>query len=161
MKAAKKESCPSRKTSRVTFRDEIQCSPKKSDTNEQKTLPKKKEPPAKDDLQSCSSSYSIDPNCTGVIDKGRYVSVLERYSDGSESKNTSREAIDKSVALETKSVYLSESKENGEPFVQLDETIPRSTRANKTIRSWLKDPRLYMVSAKRDQNYVHSIERLL
>ena len=104
LKGAKKESCPSRKISIVTFCDDIQSSPKKSDTNEQKTLPKKKEPPAKDDLQLCSSSLSIDPNSTCVVDKGRQVSVLERYSDDSESKDTSREAINISVAsLETRS----------------------------------------------------------
>ncbi|XP_074614300.1 uncharacterized protein LOC141874047 isoform X2 [Acropora palmata] len=147
LKGAKKESCPSRKMSIVTFRDDIQSSPKKSDTNDQKTLPKKKEPPAKDDLQLCSSSLSIDPNSTCVVDKGRQVSVLERYSDDSASKVTSREAINISVAsLETRSAYLSETKEKSELFGKLHENLPRSDVANKTIRSWLTDPRLYMVA---------------
>ena len=133
----------------VTFRDDIQSSPKKSNTNEQKALPKRKEPPAKDDLQLCSSSLSIDPNSTCVVDKGRQVSVLERYSDDSASKVTSREGINISVAsLETRSAYLSETKEKSEPFGKLHENIPRSDVANKTIRSWLTDPRLYMVSAR-------------
>ena len=161
MKGAKKESCPSRKTSCVTFSDDIQCSLKTSDTNEQKTLSKEKEPPAKNDLQLCSSSLSIDPNSTCVVDKGRQVSVLERYSDDSESKDTSREGITLSVAsLETRSAYLSETKEKSEPFGKLDENLPRSDGANKTIRSWLTDPRLYMVSARRDQNCIHNIKRL-
>ena len=154
MQTAEKENCPSRKTSTVTLRDEIECSPKKFDTNEQKTLPIKKESPAEDDLHSCSSSLSIDANSTSVVDKERQVSVLERYSDDSESKDTSCEfkSINMSVAsLETNSVSLSETKENGEPFVTLDEAIPRSDGADKTIRSWLTDPRLYMVSARRDK----------
>lgn len=117
------------------------------------TLPKQKEPPAKDDLHSCSSSLSIDANSTCVVDKGRQVSVLERYSDDSESKDTSREGITLSVAsLETRSAYLSETKAKSVPFGKLDENLPRSDRADKTIRSWLTDPRLYMVSARRDQN---------
>lgn len=147
LKGAKKESCPSRKISIVTFRDDIQSSPKKSNTNEQKALPKRKEPPAKDDLQLCSSSLSIDPNSTCVVDKGRQVSVLERYSDDSASKVTSREGINISIAsLETRSAYLSETKEKSEPFGKLHENLPRSDVANKTIRSWLTDPRLYMVA---------------
>ena len=161
LKTAEKESCPSRKTSTGTFRDEIRCWPKEFDTNEQKTLPKEKEPPAKDDLHSCSSSLSIDANSTCVVDKGLQISVLERYSDDSESKDTSREGITLSVAsLETRSAYLSETKEKSEPSGKLDENLPRSDRADKTIRSWLTDPRLYMVSARRDQNCLHSIKRL-
>ena len=161
LETAEKESCSSRKTSTGAFRDEIRCSPKKFDTNEQKTLPKEKQPPAKDDLHSCGSSLSIDANSTCVVDKGSQVSVLERYSDESESKDTSREGITLSVAsLETRSAYLSETKEKSEPFGKLDENLPRSDVANKTMRSWLTDPRLYMVSARRDQNCLHNIKRL-
>ena len=163
MKTAEKKSCPSRKTSTGTLRDEIRCSPKKFGTNEQTTLPKEKEPPAKDDLRihSCSSLLSIDANSTCVVDKGRQVSVLERYLGDSESKDTSREGITLSVAsLETRSAYLSETKERSEHFGKLDENLPRSDRADKTIRSWLTDPRLYMVSAKRDQNCLHNVKRL-
>ena len=137
----------------VTLRDEILSAPSKDDTNKRQTLPNQGEAPI-DNLQSRSSSLSNDPNSTGVVNKVRCVSVLEWYSNDKESNGTSRVSkesapIDLSAtSLDTKSVSFAEIKADRKPVVKLDNTesdLPRSTRANKTVRGWLIDPRLHLV----------------
>ena len=153
LNTANKKNRPSRKRACVTFWDEIPSTSPKDDKNESQTLSNEEEAPI-DNLQSCSSSLN-NPDFTGVVSKGRYVSVLERYSDDRESTGTSRASKESSpsdvsaVSLDTKSVSFSQTKSDRNPVVKScnrESGLPRSTRGNKTVRRWLIDPRLYLVS---------------
>lgn len=153
LNTANKKNRPSRKKACVTFWDEIPSTPPKDDANERHTLSNEEEAPI-DNPQSWSSSFN-DPDLTGVVSRGRNVSFLERYSDDRESTGTSRAGkelapSDKStVSLDTKSVSFSQIKSDRKPVVKSCNTesgLPRSTRGNKTVRRWLIDPRLYLVS---------------
>ncbi|XP_015748307.1 PREDICTED: uncharacterized protein LOC107328101 [Acropora digitifera] len=153
LNTANKKNRPSRKRACVTFWDEIPSTSPKDDKNESQTLSNEEEAPI-DNLQSCSSSLN-NPDFTGVVSKGRCVSVLERYSDDRESTGTSRASKESSpsdvsaVSLDTKSVSFSQTKSDRNPVVKScnrESGLPRSTRGNKTVRRWLIDPRLYLVS---------------
>lgn len=116
---SRKDSVPSKKTSRVTFSDEILLS-KKFATNETQTL-KEVEPP-KENPQSWSSSLSNDSNSTGVVNKELSVSVLDLPSDD-ESNDTGRVSEEpapiikiSAVSLETECAQLNNSRTNGEPL---------------------------------------------
>ena len=143
----------SREKACVAFWDEIPSTPPKDDTNERQTLPNEEEAPI-DNLQSWSSSLS-DPDFTGVVSKGRNVSVLERYSDDRESNGTSRASKESTpsdvsgVSLDPKSISFSQIKSDRKPVVKscnTESSLPLSTGADKTVRRWLIDPRLYLVS---------------
>ncbi|KAK2565207.1 Major facilitator superfamily domain-containing protein 12 [Acropora cervicornis] len=136
----------SREKACVAFWDEIPSTPPRDDTNERQTLPNEEEAPI-DNLQSWSSSLS-DPDFTGVVSKGRNVSVLERYSDDKESTGTSRASKESTrsdvsgVSLDPKSVSFSQIKSDGKPVVKscnTESSLPRSTGAEKTVRRWLID----------------------
>lgn len=114
-----KDSAPSKKTSRVTFSDEVILS-KKFATNQTQTL-KEVEPP-KENPQSWSSSLSNDSNSTGVVNKELSVSVLDLPSDD-ESNDTGRVSEEpvpiinlSAVSLETECAQLNNSRANGEPL---------------------------------------------
>ena len=139
---------------RVTFSDEIPSKPPNDDAIESQTLSNEEEAPI-GNLKSGSLSLSDDPNFTGVDNKGSYVSVLERYSDDRESNGTSHVSkesapIDVSaVSLDTEGVSFSEIKPDRKPVVKSGNSefgLSRSTRADKTVRGWLIDPRLHLVS---------------
>ncbi|XP_015748312.1 PREDICTED: uncharacterized protein LOC107328106 isoform X2 [Acropora digitifera] len=143
----------SREKACVAFWDEIPSTPPKDDTNERQTSPNEEEA-AIDNLQSWSSSLS-DPDFTGVVSKGRNVSVLERYSDDTESTGTSRDSTESTpsdvsgVSLDPKSIPFSQIKSDRKPVVKscnTESSLPLSTGADKTVRRWLIDPRLYLVS---------------
>ncbi|XP_015774170.1 PREDICTED: uncharacterized protein LOC107352346 isoform X2 [Acropora digitifera] len=113
---SRKDSVPSKKTSRVTFSDEMLLS-KKFATNETQTL-KEVEPP-KENPQSWSSSLSNDSNSTGVVNKELSVSVLDLPSDD-ESNDTGRVSEEpvpiiklSEVSLETECAQLNNSQANG------------------------------------------------
>lgn len=115
----RKVSASSRKTSRVTFHDEILLS-KELDTNEKQTL-KEVEPP-KENLQSSSSPLSNDSNSTGIVNKELSVSVLDLHSDD-ESNDTSRVSKEpipiinlSAASLKTESAQLTNSRTNGKPL---------------------------------------------
>ena len=137
----------SREKACVAFWDEIPSTQPKDDTNERQTLPNKEEAPI-DNLQSWSSSLS-DPDFTGVV------SEVERYSDDRESTGTSRASKESTpsdvsgVSLDPKSISFSQIKSDRKPVVKscnTEASLPLSTGADKTVRRWLIDPRLYLVS---------------
>ncbi|XP_074614268.1 uncharacterized protein LOC141874022 isoform X1 [Acropora palmata] len=112
---SRKDSVPSKKTSRVTFSEEILLS-KKFATNETQTF-KEVEPP-KENPQSWSSSLSNDSNSTGVVNKELSVSVLDLPSDD-ESNDTGRVSEEpvpiiklSAVSLETECAQLNNSRAN-------------------------------------------------
>lgn len=115
---SRKDSVPSKKTSRVTFSDEILS--KKFATNETQTLKEVETP--KENPQSWSSSLSNDSNSTGVVNKEFSVSVLDLPSDD-ESNDTGRVSEEpvpitklSAVSLETECAQLNNSRANGEPL---------------------------------------------
>ncbi|KAK2565089.1 hypothetical protein P5673_011000 [Acropora cervicornis] len=115
LNTSRKDSVPSKKTSRVTFSDEILLS-KKFATNETQTF-KEVEPP-KENPQSWSSSLSNDSNSTDVVNKELSVSVLDLPSDD-ESNVTglvSEEPVPiiklSAVSLETECAQLNNSRAN-------------------------------------------------
>ena len=137
----------SREKACVAFWDEIPSTPPKDDTNERQTLPNEEEAPI-DNLQSWSSSLS-DPDFTDVV------SEVERYSDDRESTGTSRASKESTpsdvsgVSLDPKSISFSQIKSDRKPVVKscnTESSLPLSTGADKTVRRWLIDPRLYLVS---------------
>ena len=96
----------------------------------------------KDHLQSWSTSDN--PNCPGVV-----------HRLNSESHDTSSVFRDpatvnvSAVSLEIKGASLPENNSNNQQVINSDgnEAVPsRSHRAKKTMRSWLIEPRLYIVS---------------
>ena len=116
---SRKDSVPSKKTSRVTFSDEILLS-KTIASNETQTLKEVEIP--KENPQSWSSSLSNDSNSTGVVNKELSVSVLDLPSDD-ESSGTGRVSEEpvpiiklSAVSLETESAQLNNSRANGEPL---------------------------------------------
>ncbi|XP_029192077.2 uncharacterized protein LOC114958465 [Acropora millepora] len=143
---------PSRKKARVSICDGIRWTPAKCDQNEDQTLLKEKKPP-KDYLQSRSSSLSDDPNCTVVVNKNLPVRVLDLCSDD-RSDDTSHVCKEQaptnvsSVSPETTSDSSPETIVNSMPVVDSggsETPVPRLTK-EKTIRDWIYDPRLYIVS---------------
>ena len=137
----------SREKACVAFWDEIPSTPPKDDTNERQTLPIEEEAPI-DNLQSRSSSLG-DPDFTSVV------SEVERYSDDRESTCTSRASKESTpsdvsgVSLDPKSISFSQIKSDRKPVVKscnTESSLPLSTGADKTVRRWLIDPRLYLVS---------------
>ena len=137
----------SREKACVGFWDEIPSTPPKDDTNERQTLPNEEEAPI-DNLQSWSSSLS-DPDFTGVV------SEVERDSDDRESTGTSRAGKESTpsdvsgVSLDPKSISFSQIKSDRKSVVKscnTESSLPLSTEADKTVRRWLIDPRLYLVS---------------
>ena len=160
LNTANKKNRPSREKACVAFWDEIPSTPPKDDTNERQTLPNEEQAPI-DNPQSWSSSLN-DPDFTGVVSKRRNVSVLERYSDDRESTGTSRRASKEStrsdisgVSLDPKSVSFSQIKSDRKPVVKscnTESSLPRSTGDDKTLRRWLIDPGLYLVSKDNNNN---------
>ena len=111
--------------------------------------------PSKDYLQPWSSSISDDANCTeDVINRNLPVRVLDLYSDD-RSDDTSRVCKEQaainisSVSPEITSDSLSESNANSKPVVDSGgpEVPPPRLISEKTVRDWVFDPRLYIVSA--------------
>ena len=110
--------------------------------------------PSKDYLQSWSSSLSDDPNCTeDEVNKNLPVRVLDLYSDDT-SDDTSRVCREQatinisSVSPEITSDSLPETNANSKPVVDSggSEAPPPRLISEKTVRDWVFDPRLYIVS---------------
>ncbi|XP_068711784.1 major facilitator superfamily domain-containing protein 12-like [Montipora foliosa] len=133
--ATKERDCPSGKTSHASFCDGI---PRKTISN-QKEEPEKtrKEDVPKENVSSLSSNF----NCAGVDNRGFSGSVM--------ALNSGAPTNVPAVSLETKGVPLPDTKANSKPFIvsrDSESALPPRTHANRTIREWLADPRLYMVA---------------
>ena len=139
-------SFPSRKTSRVSFSDGIRWTTIRDQREEEPALPKKDDVP--EENLSPRNVY-----CAGVDNRGFSGSIMELNS----SVVLNDKNVDKvpapinlpAVSLETKGVSLSETKANSKPFIisrDSEAALPSRTHAKRTIRKWLIDPRLYMVS---------------
>ncbi|XP_068741817.1 major facilitator superfamily domain-containing protein 12-like [Montipora capricornis] len=145
--ATKERDCPSGKTSHASFCDGI---PRKTISN-QKEEPEKtrKEDVPKENVSSLSSNF----NCAGVDNRGFSGSVMALNS-GADSNNKNLDKVSAptnvpAVSLETKGVPLPDTKANSKPFIvsrDSESALPPRTHANRTIREWLADPRLYMVA---------------
>ena len=137
----KERDCPPRKTSLVSFCDWIRW----------KTIRNQREEPAlpnKDDVPEENLSSS-NVNCAGVNDGG-YSGNIKALNPGADSNDKNVDKVPapinvQAVSLETKSVPLPETKANSKPFI-IESALPSRTHANRTIREWLIDPPLYMVS---------------
>lgn len=98
----------------------------------------------KDHLQSWSTSLSDDPNCPGVVNK--------LNSESHDTSSVCREPATvnvSAVSLEIKGAPLPKNNSNNQKVINSDdnESAPsRSHTAKKTMRSWLIEPRLYIVS---------------
>ena len=100
----------------------------------------------KDHLQSWSASplSSDDPNCPGVV----YRLNSESHDTSSVCRDTATVNVS-AVSLEIEGASLPENNSNNQQVINSDgnEAAPsRSHRAKKTMRSWLIEPRLYIVS---------------
>lgn len=146
------ESHPSRKKARVSFSDGIRCTTtSKSNANEEETLIlNEKEPPKRD-----HKSWSSDgPNCTDGVNKDLSVSVSGLRSD--DKSNDTRHGCEEpapvnasAISLEIKNSPLSKTKANSKPIVSSCESEtppPRRLNREKTVRDWLFDPCLHIVS---------------
>ncbi|XP_068711315.1 uncharacterized protein [Montipora foliosa] len=139
-------SFPSRKTSRVSFRDEIRWTTIRDQREEKPALSKKDDVP--EENLSPRNVY-----CAGVDNRGFSGSIMELNSSVvSNDKNVDKVPAPinlPAVSLETKGVSLSETKANSKPFIisrDSEAALPSRTHAKRTIRNWLIDPRLYMVA---------------
>ena len=107
----------------------------------------------KDYLQSWSSSLSDDPNCTDVVNKNLPVRVLDLYSDdrSDDTSHVRREQAPINVSSASTEITSDSSPEtivNSKPAVDSggsETPVPRLNK-EKTIRDWIYDPRLYIVS---------------
>jgi len=148
---SEQENHPSRKKARVSFSDGIRCTTTtKSDVNEEETLLNETELPKRD-----HKSWSSDgPNCTDVVNKDLSVRVLGLRSDD-KSNDTSHGCEEpapvnaSAISLEVKNSPLS-TKANSKPIVNSCESEtpppPRRRTREKTVRDWLFDPCLHIVS---------------
>ncbi|XP_074614271.1 uncharacterized protein LOC141874024 isoform X2 [Acropora palmata] len=143
--ATEKENRPSRRRAGVSFSDSILGTLTKCDSNKEQTLFNEKDA-TKDHLQSWSTSplSSDHPNCPDVV-----------HRLNSESHDTSSVCRDpatvnvSAVSLEIEGASLPENNSNNQQVINSDDNQAapsRSHRAKKTMRSWLIDPRLYIVS---------------
>lgn len=122
----------------------------KSDANDEETLLNEKEPPKRDH----KSWSSHGPNRTDGVNKDLSVSALGLRSDD-KSNDTSHGCEEgapvntSAISLEIKTSPLSKTKANSKPIVNSCESEtppPRRLTREKTIRDWLFDPCLHIVS---------------
>ena len=149
---SEQESHPSRKKARVSFSDGIRCTTTtNSNANEEETLILNEKEPPKRDHKSWSSG---GPYCTDGVNKDLSVSVLGLRSDD-KSNDTSHGCEEpapvnaSAISLEIKKSPLSKTKANSKPIVNSceSETPPlRRLNREKTVRDWLFDPCLHIVS---------------
>ena len=141
----KERDCPSRKTALVSFCDWIRW----------KTIRiQRKEPalPKKDDIPEENLSPS-NVSSAGVNNTGLSGSIMTLNS-GADSNDKNVDKVSAAinlpaVSLESKGVSFPETTANSKPFIisrDCESSLPTRTHANRTIREWLIDPRLYMVS---------------
>ncbi|XP_068744024.1 major facilitator superfamily domain-containing protein 12-like isoform X2 [Montipora capricornis] len=141
----KERDCPSRKTALVSFCDWIRW----------KTIRIQRKEPAlakKNDVPKENLSPS-NVNSAGVNNRGFSGSIMTLNS-GADSNDKNVDKVPApinlpAVSLETKGVSLPETTANSKPFIisrDCESALPTRTHANRTIREWLIDPRLYMVA---------------